>query len=1135
MAQQPYVNRTFATRLNHPLQNVSPTAPLPTGAFPNPFGNSVQFSQVAYEDQISQMPPPTVMVENRFPSVSEVAGNGITIELWFKAESSGSLVNLPMGTDPANPTAIAPLIYIDSNGMLRAGLFDSTQITLLTPPQNLIASQNADGLVTVGPVNILASPLSVVDGQWHHAALVVMTAAQSSTAQATQNLYLDGRLAATCTGNGNFGLSFVASDGTTWTGNTDTANIPLGGPISPMPASPPPSYNYLPYAQGFCGCLNEFRIWNGPRIIPSIQSLMDQPVSSNLGLYESEGLVGYVGSAQLAQAVQPTAYLALTADAPPFDPFAGIDRIQGYQNFGIYTAIPFTTANAPLINFQPNQTYSTKITLCQADQLQVSFPGTDSNDDGLKGTFSMMVTGASGGHLSNLSQLKANTTYTFNAPAQDCYRLDFTYSQTASINRLQFMLVPGPLNTLMQLLLDVVPLQTAYTDPDYPIAPTPNVPDPRYPPGSGKTVTLPAYWPPFTDETVFPIDPTQWDADDLLRAYLNFNQAAQAQQSTFSEFFNLSTNSAPISDVSEISALLDKAYFAIVGTWPSPPIPGQAPATSIDQVYAFIYNVNAMRTTLFQFLTAYQGWAQNIINAENLNLNATPGAIANNIYNAQNNIDATLKGPSTGDFIANLLLGSAIIGLGAVCPLAVPALLAGAAAATITATTVAVTAIGGAGANMLSELLGSFLGSSSANLKPIPYNTLEDVANNVSLAISSAYTTLLGNVITPTYLQTLYSNYGLLLALGGVNPQPLAEANQATLLDPNNSLVTGTTMASWKALIPSVFTWSPVLLTGKNLSSNTMVFMVTQGSADNPPYQSKPSELGIQTVLQNDPWKAFYWMLSNVQNWQTGADSAPWDGQFFTICPIYFMWSSGASGDQETTADWVISWSLIDADNNDISPKLLPELFGVGSSNTPLALADQNNPFAAAGYGWYCDIATPAGAVTTPFDAYMNWGEGVPSYSTQILAAQTFAGTLFDATYKGFDVQFAAAAASDTPPPALVTLKPDVLNFGSSPVGQEASIQVVLTNNQQNSLQFTSSSSDINFATSKTLPELPSGASANFSVAFIPQTAGELSGTITFTAQGQYGPVTLTLKCTGTGVETSQSVDDTKARRAQSS
>lgn len=1120
MANSTYVNQTFSTRLSRPLQNVSTTTPLPTGAFKNPFGNSVQFMEVAYEDQIAQMPPPTLMIPNRFPSAVEVAGNGITIEFWFKAESSGSIINLPMGTNPATPTAIAPLMYIDSNGLLRAGLFDSTQIPLLTPAQNLIASQNAAGLVTVGPVTVLASPLSVVDGQWHHAALVVMTAAQAGGANAIQNLYLDGRLAATGTGNGNFGLSFVASDGTTWTATTATT-VPLGGPISPMPATPPPSYNYLPYAQGFCGCLNEIRIWNGPRIITSIQSIMDVPVSSNLGLYESEGLVGYVGSDQFVQSVQPTAYLALTADAPPFDPFTGIDRISGYQNYGIYTAVPFTIA-APLIEFQPNTTYSTKITLCQADQLQVSFPTTDAGGDDLKGTFSMMITGAGSGQLSNQPVIATKSDFTFIAPAQDCYRLDFTYSLSpCTIDKLQFMLVPGPLNTLMQLLLDVVPLQTAYTDPDFPIAPTPNVPDPRDPPGSGKTVTLPAYWPPFTDANIFPIDPNQWGADDLLRDYLNLNQEAQAQQSTFSDFFNLSTNSAPISDVSEISTLLDKAYFAMVGTWPSPPIPGQAPATSIDQVYAFIYNVNAMRTTLFDFLTAYQGWAQNIINAENLNLNATPGALANNIYNAQNNIDATLKGPSTGHFIANLLLGSAIIGLGAVCPLAVPALLAGAATATIAATTVAVTFIGGAGANTLSELLGSFLGSSSANLKPIPYTTLQDVANNVSTDISDAYTTLLGNVITPTYLQTLYSNYGLLLALSGVNPQPLAEANQAALLDPNNSLITGTTRASWQALIPSVFTWSPVLLTGKNLSSNTMVFRVTQGSEYDPPYQEKPSELGIQEVLQNDPWKAFYWMLSNVQNWQTGADSAPWDGQLFTICPIYIMWSSGMSGNQETTADWVISWALTDADNNAISPTLLPDLFGVGSSNTPLTLADQNNPFAAAGYGWYCDTVTPAGAVTTPFDAFMNWGEGVPSYSPQILLAQTFAGTLFDATYKGFDVQFAAAAASDTPPPALVTLEPDVLNFGSSPVEKEVSVNVVLMNNQQNTLQFTSSSSNSSFLTLQTLPDLPSGESLEFGIAFVPRTAGPLSGTITLTAQGQYGPITLTLQCTGTGVASS--------------
>jgi len=534
-----------------------------------------------------------------------------------------------------------------------------------------------------------------------------------------------------------------------------------------------------------------------------------------------------------------------------------------------------------------------------------------------------------------------------------------------------------------------------------------------------------------------------------------------------------------------------------------------------------------MRETLYQFLSAYQGWAQTIIDAENLNLNATPGAIANRIYNDQQNV--TLKGPSTGDFVLDLILGSAIIGLGAVCPLAAPALFAAETTA-LTVGTVALTAIGGAGANALSDFLGSFLGSSSAQLETVSYSTLEEVANNVSVAVSAAYTNLLKTFNTPAYLQTLYSNYGLLQALSGVNAQPLSEANQAALLDPNNSLMTGITQASWKALIPSVFTWSPQLLTGQDLSGNEVVFQVTTGPALNPEYQSKPSELGVQDVLKSDPWGAFYWMLGNVQAWQTGNVQAwqtgkvskPPSGQFFTICPIYFMWSSGLVGNGETTADWVIAWSLIDANNNAINPDLVAGLFGLGPSTPPLSLADQNNPFAAAGYGWYCATATAPGAVTTPFDAFMNWGEGLPSYSPQILIAQMFEGSLFDATKELLDVQFAAAAAADTPPPALVTLEPDVLNFGLSPVGQEASLDVALTNNQQNTLQpITSSSTDVNFKTVATLPPLPSGDSARFSVGFFPPTVGEFSGTITFTAPGQYGPITLTLQCTGTGVESS--------------
>ena len=1080
---------------------------------PNPFGNSAQFTEVGYLDQLNHVSPPAIVAPNFLPSPADVAGNGITIELWFKAESSGVLLGVPM-TGTGEPfTSLAPLLFIDANGMLRGGLFDTTAIPLLLPPQNLIASQTSNELIVIGSLNALASPLSVIDGQWHHAALVVQPGNNG-----TQSLFLDGRLAAIANANGSFGLSFVAADGVAWTATANAA-IQFGGSITPQPLTLP-SPNFLPYAQGFTGCLNELRTWNGPRTVTQIQQLIAQSLGPELSSYQQQGLFGYVGSEQLQTLVQPDAYLSLTSDAPPFDPFTDVtNRIPGYQNFGIFTAIPFSTV-ASEVTLQPSQTYSTKISLCQADQLQVTFPGQDANGDNLSGTFSMTLTGGAGGELQTLSQIAPNSAFTITAALTDCYRLDFTYTDPVTLDNLQFMLIPGPGNTLMQLLLDIVPFQTAYTDPNYPLTET-TVADPRY---RGQKVTLNAYWPLFTDQSVFPIDSNNFSADDLLSGYLNFNEAARAFAlsggATFSDFLNLSANGATVYEVSDLSTLLDGAYTKVTGS-PPPGIVPSAPFDSAnDQIYAFIHNVNSMRNTLSEFLASYQGWAQLII--DDLALANIPSTIANQIYDGQERINVTLQGPSKGDFIANLVVGSALWGLGAVLgPMLLPATAA-------VGATIAVGFLGSAGANALSEVFGIFFNSSSikAKLDTVSYSTLEDVVTNVTADTTKAYTTILSNLLDPGYLQTLYSNYGLLQALSLVSAQPLYDANQNAIQPgPDNSLITGTTYASWRALIPSVFTWSPKLITyDENIAANSVVFRVPQFSQfEVLPFGSVPTSLGVFQILQGDS-DVFYSMVAQVQEWQTATKSP--SGQFFSICPIFFTAAQLSAAEASVapkppvlTAVWVIAWTLVDTNKHSMSDDLAASLFGIGDPNVVLSPVDQNNPLAAAGYGWYCEIAN--GAVTTPIDAFMNWGAGMPSYSPQILVAQLpNKGQSYPCAWLDFRAQFAAAAAADMPPSAIVTLAPSVLDLGAVATGATNTLSAVLTNNQKNSLQNIAVASSFPevFSVAGAPTELQPGATATISVAFSPNAAGQQSGKITVSAKGQYGPILLTLQFSGTGV-----------------
>src|SRR5678816_3482527 len=106
MINMPGPNQTFSRKLRDFQRNgakpakaaSSVTADLSSTTTPNPFGSSAQFTEVGYLDQLNQLVPPMVIVAQFFPTVAEIAANGITIEAWFKAESSGALVSVPMAT-----------------------------------------------------------------------------------------------------------------------------------------------------------------------------------------------------------------------------------------------------------------------------------------------------------------------------------------------------------------------------------------------------------------------------------------------------------------------------------------------------------------------------------------------------------------------------------------------------------------------------------------------------------------------------------------------------------------------------------------------------------------------------------------------------------------------------------------------------------------------------------------------------------------------------------------------------------------------------------------------------------------------------------------------------------------------------
>ena len=111
---------------------------------------------------------------------------GLSFETWFMATAPGVLISKPLYETTTQQTYEAPLVWIDSNGKLTAGLFDSTPLSLAweSTPLNWSGSSGQG----VGPANRLTSSMQVLDGNWHHVAYVYDPAANSQT------LYLDGLL-----------------------------------------------------------------------------------------------------------------------------------------------------------------------------------------------------------------------------------------------------------------------------------------------------------------------------------------------------------------------------------------------------------------------------------------------------------------------------------------------------------------------------------------------------------------------------------------------------------------------------------------------------------------------------------------------------------------------------------------------------------------------------------------------------------------------------------------------------------------------------------------------------------------------------------------------------------------------------
>jgi FG-GAP-like repeat/Domain of unknown function (DUF4214)/Putative Ig domain len=157
----------------------------------SPWDQALIFPSVPYASaSTSTAPQPTLQLPASLVSSLNL-NQDETFQLWFQAKNPGVLLSaaIPSTGDTATGTYPAPLIYINADGNLVAGLFDQTALSVVPHRNPLSWKATTDGPTQIGAAHPLVSQVGVLDNTWHHVALVF--SAQS------ESLYLDGLLQGT--------------------------------------------------------------------------------------------------------------------------------------------------------------------------------------------------------------------------------------------------------------------------------------------------------------------------------------------------------------------------------------------------------------------------------------------------------------------------------------------------------------------------------------------------------------------------------------------------------------------------------------------------------------------------------------------------------------------------------------------------------------------------------------------------------------------------------------------------------------------------------------------------------------------------------------------------------------------------
>ena len=1050
-----------------------PVVPSPIGGsqpqeliIPTDFRGELSFNPVSYEDTFSGQPAPTIALPEGLITpdadlVNNPAGDQVTYEIWFKAQSSGALLQAQVSGN--NQTFNVPILAVNANGKLTGGLFDDNANDQLTPGMagsiqtsstatstpsiavpatlptpmtspltlnyvvNSASDDNPYTYTVVGPNNAMTSTATVLDQNWHHAALVVN--------KNSEQLYLDGLLVGAAQASNHYSLGFTDAQNNEY---APTGAAFLGGTVDPLPISASAQPPGLGYPSGFVGALTELRIWSVPRSMTQIQQAMDEPLPVNP---TPAGLVGYYDFAQnsLANEVQGSPFGPATSDADatgsylsatdvvaepstiPADPFVGVTRLEGFRNFAPYLAIPFSSSN-PQVDLESGTNQPEyKVTLAVGDTVVVEVPGAQTFD----GTYQVDFYGftdnpASGpqthpllatfpglGPVSGEKDIHdlvcSSMAAALIAPMTGTYLIRISDQAQTNIDdsdvQMQISVLPGTSNSLLTLM-QTQTVQGTFGDT------LATYSDPSAPPEATIAQLLPGY-------------------PDATRAYTALVQAAKdymANNSTtyggesFTDFLNINTGVTITPQ--HLFGLQDLAYQYVEQNLPKYLGTGFRDPfvlAALDAVKGLLDRVDAERQNVYTFVVAQDQW----MTANDLDLLGTATTVTSiaGIIEANQTKEVpppylTPPPPQTATDIgaqvgievgASILEAVVSIGLALVLPMTAPA--------SITAIASGLASIGAtAGATYGSDALGNSAAQYPTLVVP-PDKDDEGTLDNAAQILQGQLYTGLGNLTNlegeTAFINPLFSNVGLLNALANLSPVVFSTGSSNHTLTNTNPTSAAVTSAAWQALLPIYFKWVPVDPTTESPTHNFDNFYpgATPTSAGDAANQLETQQLATGTSsYQYTGFNDAGQVTTNFGNSMpppTSQGVFPADStsggetdhpeRLFTLLEANLAetadWDPGVASNYTPQFSYsrdglyVSGWKLVDANGEEIN-EATADLVFPGMSDPAQTVTD-GPEFVAFGGGWYLNVGLNLKSSSTPpvspatqatwIDVYANW------------------------------------------------------------------------------------------------------------------------------------------------------------------